>query len=502
MHEGLRGTGRSSMRLSLVAGLLLPTILFGQNLQRLDVTRLAEALVCSSTDAALCLDDSAVAVSNRLGVSYDGVRYKCLISYDFDDSVKCRLKNKQIELSASLASCGDDYQRLTVAVPSITLSRVMYLRRGRFTSPFFYLTHGWKSSSSRFFRFVFEDSTLTNPYAVESLDRCVLYVGGLLGFSTEDFSILANQKVLYFLCRDEAQIQWLTGFRTRGMYNLAYDAIVTTYNAHLHELIHLLVNFKLRHVKLFANPFLQEGLAVALGGRGGLSAEVVMQLGAYLEESQMLQYNGMLRRSEFALLDASLSYPVAGLYNRFLLQTLGAEKYLALYRTHCGSPGDSCVETIAASELPASPEWRSFQREVRSESVIEFGHPSGNARTLWLSSNSSVTEDGGRYHFAIQKYLFFGRCDTSHTWYSNKFLELFPGYQNPGHRYAALADSQTVSIYDLWTNTLIGSYVASLDVSPRAIPSDGGKYIFSVPKSLLSGELAVESTQPRDSLDK
>jgi hypothetical protein len=488
------------MRLALAIVVVLPVVVFGQDPPMGGSRKVLDAILSNSPQSEQCFDDSAVAVANRLGIVYDGVYRKCMISYDLEDSVKAQLTNKVLDYAATVEPCGGEYQLLTVSIPKLAISYEFYLRKDRLTSPLFALTRDWRSSSSQFFRFAFADSTITNPYAIAMLDQFVLRVGAMLGFNLEDFTILETRKILYYLCRDETEILRLTGFRTRGMYNLAYDAIVSTYNTHFHELVHLLVNFKLRNVQLYAHPFLQEGLAVALGGRGGLSSDVVVKLGAYLDESQMLQLSGLLRRSEFASVDASLSYPLAGLYNRFLLQALGAEKYLALYRKHCGLPTDIGLEEISQSELPNLADWHSFRQENASGRTIQLLNHLPDERIIRQSEKATVADMGDRYQFAISGALLFGPCDTLHARHSRKFSELFPERDNSGHRYLAMADSQTVSVYDLWTNTLIASYVASFEMTPRPVRSQSGKFLFAVMKSVFPGEVAEDSFCPMEGL--
>ncbi|NUN69223.1 MAG: hypothetical protein HUU02_05880 [Bacteroidetes bacterium] len=361
------------------------------------------------------------------------------------------------------------------------------------TSPFFALTHSWRTTTSTYFRFVFADPSLTNRYAINMLDQFVLRVGTLLGYTAEEFKLLEEQKILYYLCRNDTEIHRLTGFRTRGMYNLAYDAIVSTYNAHFHELVHLLMNFKLRHLPLYTHPFLQEGLATGLGGRGGLDADVVVQLGAYLEESQMIQYPNLLRRSDFSYEDASVSYPLAGLYNRFLLHSLSAEKYIALYRKHSGLPADSDLEQIQHSELPAAANWEAFKKEASTQRTIQLTNELPTGAILWNSDNATIADLGDRYHFAISGTVLFGVRDTGLGWTSTKFTELLPGRTYRGHRFAAVADSQSVSIYDLYTNALISSYVASLDSQQTPVPMRTGKYVFTVMNSLFPGTIPDDS---------
>jgi hypothetical protein len=477
------------MKWAFVFWAVLPAILYGQSRANLDTARVIAALFSGDTGAMLCFEDSTLTLSHRLGITYEGVSHKCLISYDLDESLKTRLRNKQLGYSTTLRSSDTEFDRLTLTIPSLGISRDFFFRNGCLVFPFFPLTAGWTTRSSRFFSFVMSDSTYTNPSAIEALDDFVLHAGEALGLSVADFATLEVRKIVYYLCKNEEEIHRLTGFSTRGMYNLAFDAIVSTYNAHLHELTHLLVNFTLRRNKLFAHPFLQEGLAVALGGRGGLSADVVAQLGAFLDESQMLQYSNLLRRSDFNSYDPSLSYPAAGLYNRFLLEALGCEGYFALYRRHCGTPGDSSLESISMTELPAQAEWAQYLNRWKARRAIQCEALDSTDRLLWRSEKSALHERQDRVLFSIRRALLFGSGDTTHTWCSNKFSELFAGSRYPGHRYAAIADSQSVSIYDLWTNTLIAGYNASFDLQPVTVPRWQSQYVFSVRKSLFSGPL-------------
>jgi hypothetical protein len=475
------------MRYFLFIIIFIPATLLGQNAALPDTGRIIDALLSTESDSNICFDDSALTLSRRLGISYAGINRKCLIAYDLDDSLKIRMRKNEVRYSVSITPDGNGYDLVTVNVPSRGLSRAFYFRNGCLTSPFFSLTHGWRSISSRFFTTILRDSALTNPHAVGELDDFVLRVGSLLGFTDTDYSILEKQKILYYLCGDEDEIQHLTGFKTRGMYNLAYDAIVSTYNTHYHELTHLLVNFKLKHLPLFSHPFLQEGIAVALGGRGGLSADVVTELGTFLDESQTIRYPALLRRSDFTFLDASISYPAAGAYNRFLIESIGTGRFLDLYRRHCGNPGDSSLERISESELPPPGDWDDARRRAREVSSIQFQKPADQDKLVWRSDRASINERPDRYLFTVRDALLFGECDTTRGRRSDRFTELFPGADYPGHRYAALADSQSVGVYDLWTNTLIASYNTSFDLSSRMVPRNREFFLFSVPKSLFHG---------------
>lgn len=132
-----------------------------------------------------------------------------------------------------------------------------------------YYSQGWKTTESRFFKFYISTPELFNAYTAERLDNFVLKMSSVLEYSEEDLALLEKEKIFYYFCKDDFEIEKLSGFKTLGIYNLASDLIITTYNCHYHEICHLLMNYKIKNVPLFTHPLLQEGFAVAYGGRGG-----------------------------------------------------------------------------------------------------------------------------------------------------------------------------------------------------------------------------------------
>ncbi len=460
---------------------LLPTLTFGQSLSRPAADAFLRTLFADEDSLAQFADYSTLSLSHRLGINYEAAPNKFLISYDFDANTKAQVRQGQIHYTSSLIDFGQGYQRLTVSVGQPSAVKEFYFHNGRLTSPLFYYAARWKIVDSKFFRFVISDSTLTNSYAIKALDNFVITMDSILGFSNSDLHLLQERKILYYLCRDEDEIEKLTGFRTRGMYNLAFDAIISTYNAHFHELAHLLINFKIRNAKLFCHPLLQEGFAVAVGGRGGIKADVVLHLGSYLDESRAISYSDLLEKDAFMTFDPSLSYPAAGLYNLFLLDTLGIDGYLALYRRHCGSLEEGTVRSISESELPSPGQWATFLKKFRRIESVKLTAPSKVDQMVLHSDSISLYRGTGEYFFQLKSAYFFGQGSVEPSYRSKRFAELFPYISYQGYRYVLLADSQSVSVYNLLTNDLIASYVASFEISPAAVPSNHGMYYFSVP---------------------
>ena len=78
---------------------------------------------------------------------------------------------------------------------------------------------------------IFQIPASINEYSIQNLDNFVDKISRILDFSSTDLAVLSENKIKYFLCRDEAEIKNLTGFNTMGMYYLPYDYLITTYNS-------------------------------------------------------------------------------------------------------------------------------------------------------------------------------------------------------------------------------------------------------------------------------
>ena len=156
----------------------------------------------------------------------------------------------------------------------------------------------------------------------------------MLSLAPDRLSRLSEEKILYLLCDGPEEVETLTGFKLRGIFLMGADAIVSSFNCHRHEVAHLLLNFRLASLPLYTHPFLQEGWANAMGGRGGKARDVILHLGAFLQQSEFVTYPELLQRKTFANTDPSIAYPLSGVYNRFLLAQQGVDAYLRLYRQY------------------------------------------------------------------------------------------------------------------------------------------------------------------------
>lgn len=412
--------------------------------------------------------------SNRLGIKYEDVQDKFLISFDIDKNIKDEIRKGNIRYDL-LQEKRDDLLVINFSVPQADYNTKFYFKNNQLISPSAFHTQNWIKKSSTYFNFSISDPELFNSYSLKKLDEYVDALLTLLNIGQEERELLKVNKINYILCKDEDEIEMLTGFRTRGLYFLAYDDIITTYNCHFHELAHLLMNFKLKRLPLYTLSFFQEGFAVAVGGRGGLNRNVLFDIAHFLEKSEFIPFNSIITQSEFRSEDASLTYPLAGLYNFFLMSHLGIEPYCDLYLTYSGTKDYISGLNTGSILLPSVKDYHSFLNKYTKISGVI------------IDPDEAATEN---YHrFRVRANLLLSEANPLGNYKSKKFTETFPGIYYKGQKYLITANKREVNIYNLYTNNLIASYSAGFTVDNKEVPTDESYFIFYVKKDIFEEDL-------------
>jgi hypothetical protein len=469
----------------LILSLLIPRALCSQIMDRDAAGAFVRALIRNDDSLTPWLDRNDLAISHRLGITYDGVRQKSLIAYDLDDSTRKMLQGDRLPYFFTVDTLSGLNTRVNLTIGNGALEKEYYFRERVAISPIGYHSGGWKRLESEHFRFFLSDTTRFNAYCRDQLEAFLGRMADLLGLNEHDMETLSGQKIFYYLCGDEDEIERMTGFRARGMFNLAYDAVITTYNAHYHELLHLLINYKLRHLPLFTHPFLQEGFAVAFGGRGGLEPEAILPAGRFLFESGFVGLSVLLRNDGFRQTDPSLTYPCAGLYNRFLVATMGMESYLQMYRRHSGEAGSHGVLHIEQDEVPEDSLWASYLRGPASRNAIRPDSIPDRARVIFEDSTLTIADDGDDFIVMVRDAVAHGGAERYAGYSSMKFREELPGRSWSGEKYLIRASAAEISVYNLFTNNLIASYVAAFSLPPVSVPMIGGTNSFRISKTIV-----------------
>ena len=423
----------------------------------------------SQKDLSKFVDDESLELSKRLDINYEGVKNKFLLSYEIDDSILKEIKNNKLKYYLNVTDLKNDFLRIDFVIPSKSYAKLFYFKNNKLISPSEFYTKDWRIFLSKYFRVKVSNPALFNEYSLRKLDDFVDTMIKLLQISDDRMNLLQKEKINYILCKDQDEIKKISGFDTRGIYILAYDEVITTFNTHYHELSHLLMNYKLQNLPLYTLPFFQEGFAVAVGGRGGIGRNILLHIGYFLEKSGYLNFNAILSKEDFMSENASMTYPAAGLYNYFLISSYGINSYINLYLKYSGTSKQ--VSEFIASQifLPPVETYKKYLNDFDDKSTVKIHKP----------------ENNDYYHFNVRTNLLLSTKEKSNNYVSKKFVELFPNIHYKGQKYLFTADKNEVNVYNLYTNSLIASYTMGFTINGEQVPIEDGYFSFYVKKDVF-----------------
>ncbi|MFO7896199.1 MAG: hypothetical protein R6U84_04635, partial [Candidatus Cloacimonadales bacterium] len=447
-----------------------------------------QSLLDEEADLEQFIEADELEKSQRLGIQYNYEARKYLISYELDLAVKAMMLADKNSYQISEETIAASYSKITLQIAKLDYEKEYYFKNSKLISPLSYFSKDWLTAESKYFRFILADSALTNQKAIRELDNFVDDILQLLDFSEAKKVMLKEKKIFYILCQDQEQIKQLTGYNTRGIYYLASDTIVSTFNTHYHELVHLLINYRLGNLGKFTNPFLLEGLAVALGGRGGKKAEIIHDLGFFLSQNDFVSYKDLLSSENFYQSDASITYPVSGLYLRFLIDYLPIGKLLDLYQKY--NYADFQISEISLDDLPNEAIWQNYIADYESFKKIKVSSFLGE-NLITSQQNLNIFEQGEYYEFETEaEILLLTKAKEGYPNYvSSIFSEILPRANYQSEAYLISIDSAEINIYDLFTNNLIACYLSSFSSSQSKVPQQKGWYRFSLQQAIFEQPL-------------
>jgi hypothetical protein len=429
-----------------------------------------EALINVSPDLENYVSQEELAKSSRLGIEYKNVRHKWLISYELEGELN--------DYKFEIEDLEDDFSKFALTNSSNTSKKEYFFHKDKFISPLTFYTKDWQVLQTEFIDFYFSDPIFFHRESADRLNDFIKKTAGILVFSDAEIQTLQTNKINYIYCRDNSEIEKITGYNARGMLNLASDSVVSTFSCHYHELVHLLINFKLRELNLYTHPFLLEGAAVALGGRGGKEPKIITDMGFFLEKSEFISYGDLLSSEGFYINDASLSYPVSGLYIGFLLEEIGAEAFMNLYRKY--SSNVPVQNRILHSDLPSERKWKAFLKDYNSMENIEFTSKIDFPEII-SDGAITVSKTQSGYFFKTNRNRILIYDDEPETEYkSKKFTKLFPNEEYEGAKFLITLDDAEINVYNLFTNNLVACYVTGFSVTQVSIKKEEGRFMFIV----------------------
>ncbi len=444
-----------------------------------------DALCRNSPRVIELIDTTELKLCARLGIQYDEVNTKFLISQDLDSLIKTALISSHYRHVVEVSPMNESIQKVTLELPDLQFSRDFYFKDGKWILPSTFFSSNWQRFESEYFRFIVSDSCTMLPYCVNDLEQFFKTTATLLGYTEKQLETIRRNKIEYLLCRDSKEVGELTGYENRGMYELSSDRIISCYHAHFHELVHLMVNFKLQKLPLWTHPLFQEGIAVALGGRGGLAPPVVKEMATYLVESGMVNVSDLMSVKGFNQVHNTINYPVSGLYCEFLLQQIGAEQFLGLYRTYSGSSTQLASMKIVSTEIPDGNLWDNFVTQSARIHQITLDTSDSGFIEIYRDSTLVVAENGQKLMFKVRGTALIGGNDEFAGYRNLTIKESFGGLQYRGEKYGILADSSEIKIYNLFTGNLIANLVSAFRISSESVPYDGKYYRFVADRDMF-----------------
>lgn len=455
-----------------------------------------DALIYDKPEIMEYVNKDELKRSQRLGIEYNGVKNKFLIGGDIPAELKEDIKSGNYKYKVTEKPLADSYTEVTFKVPDVSYSKVFYFQNG-FVTTSAYRSHKWEKAESKYFSYRLQESKYFNDYCKRRLDEFVDMVADTLGFTISEKRLLEKEKITYTFCANENEVEQITGFKAKGIAMLGSDEIVTSYQTHFHEVAHLLINYKLKKLGLYTLPFFMEGFAVAVGGRGGMAPRVVTDVGFYLQKTGFLTYDSILTFDQFYSTDANMSYAVSGLYNSFLLNELGGEKYLELYRNMSGSI--EFVKNVKSDNMsfPEKLMFENYLQKYVNDSLLYFDSTDNKEPGTYTQGVFGYFETAGSYYkFFIADNFSIGppESDVSSKYNSKLYIMLTGDSNHNPLKYYFDVDSSSVKIYNLLNDEMIYLYTKSLSIDSSSIPVIRGYgtnyYTFFVKKDYLNNDFS------------
>ena len=460
----------------------------GPLLKTVDFRETVEQLIHNDSTLHEWVDSQALAASRRLGIQYKKVPHKFLIQNGIDVKVQSGLKSGVLKYTLADSLLEDGFRKVTLNVASSDYEYSWFFRNGRLSSPVHYYSRNWRQEESRYFRFLISNSADFNDAAVGQLDAFVDDMANRLELTPAERDTLTREKIIYVLCHSPEEIELLTGFNTRGIYILAFDQVISTFNTHFHEVAHLLLNYKLKNPQLFVHPFLQEGFATAMGGRGGKSTRVINELGAFLQVSEFMRVNEILDADAYRSNDASLTYPLSAVYHQFLLSKWSIDKYLDYYRKWGSASPTLRRKRLRANQLPPMAQFTEYTREYQADAWVFFtDEPSG--KLLLEADWGQVWDEGSSYRFSLAHSLQLSEAKRPQGFKSQEYVEIYPERTYEGEKYLLEVGDDEIKLFNLYFARLDAFYSNGLTLDRRQIKRDNGRYEFNIRKEAFEGDL-------------
>jgi hypothetical protein len=378
-------------------------------------------------------------------------------------------------------------------------------------------TGDWYVLPTKYFNIHFSDSSLVNDYALAELDSCVEHIAEILRVPSGKLDKLTKLKIDYYLC-DKSQMAQLTGHDAEGMTSYAYDAIITHHLPHEHELVHLLINYKLGEVPLFTLPIAQEGLACCIGGRWGKTARVIDYWGSAVQTLGLVDIDSLLTGGGFngRASGPDAAYAASSLLAQTLIDNYGMEKFIEFYLKLSGDVVyiNKLImpEIIGIAESIFGVDWATIKiaylktAEIYSSGDIQPTNFNFSNKTPIYNDASNglgIWESPELYIFQIALpdnktagAILIGKASVINPRYRSRlFIQQYPELAYNNDIYGIRFSVGEVGLYDYLTNILKAKYVFGFFPDERFYDDKAKVVVFAIDKKLMKIRPSETSTR-------
>ena len=378
------------------------------------------------------------------------------------------------------------------------------------TYPQDYYCADWPVQESRYFRVHVDPNVVTyvNPLLLAEADRFIDAMADTLELPGQSLKEIENKKIEYFFCNGDTVVERITEHRAKGMLDLPSNDIISAVMPHYHELVHLLINIKMKDLPLYTLPLMREGMAVRYGGRWGKSTSSLIDLGVFLYREKILDIDSMLTMRDFqSQASADIVYPLSGVFSSFLIDRLGLDKTLDLYlelsgpfKTVNGWTNED-IQAILTRDLELH-NWDAVKSEFNNyiddrirEHVTAVPGRLDDGKVVLDDGSLRVTEDRQwlAFEFAPQDddslthgNLLFARIKDPSEVKSILFEEQYhDSLQFEGYRFGVRYDRNEAGLYDYLTNQLVAKYIWGISPSDKYFDDETKTVAIQFKKTLL-----------------
>jgi hypothetical protein len=259
---------------------------------------------------------------------------------------------------------------------------------------------------------------------------------------------------------------------------------------------------------------------VCFGGRWDKSPQVVFQVGHFTLAQKFFQLEDALTYNGFheVVGNPDFSYPLSGIFVKFLIEQFGIERFTLLYRELSGTDDEVrafSLEDVQAkiSEIYKTP-WAEIQKKFAEywgqfefSGLVPGGIPANEpiatmkaehlAAQIWDSENSYLfeihaTTDIPKGMILMKDKSSSGKGHESLTenYQSKLFAEHLPNARYDSEVYGIQFSADEAGLYNYYTDTLVAKYISSFSPSNEYWNSEERVMRFRLEKSALNQKIS------------